>query len=188
MAFQFKIQIKNITKPPVWHRLLMPETISFEHFHEIIQAAFGWQRIHLYRFLQSADSLDEITGIPDDEDSFQFHETRPASEVRLSEIFGSVGQKYLYIYDFGDDWVHQITLEAILKESIIHPVLLAGKGACPPENCGGPWGYAHLKDIMSDKKYPEHKDLKRWLGLKSRQEWDADYLDLEHLKVIVRQC
>jgi hypothetical protein len=189
MAFQFKIQIKNISKPPVWRRLLVPESITFERFHQIIQSAFGWRSIHLYRFSQSTYGSDEIVGYFDEEyvEPFQRYATRAASEVRLPEIFGSVGQKYLYIYDYGDDWVHQITLETIAEESIITPTLLAGKGACPPEDCGGPWGYANLRDIMRDKKHPEYKETKQWLGLKARQEWDADDVDMEFLKMIVRQ-
>jgi hypothetical protein len=187
MAFQFKIQIKNIDRPPVWRRLYIPESITFERFHEIIQAAFGWRRSHLFMFSKSGYGSDEIVGFPDEEynDPFQKYTSRAASEVRLSEIFKNVRQKYLYTYDFGDDWVHQITLEKVTEDSIINPALLAGEGACPPEDCGGPWGYANLLNILSDKKHPEHREMKDWLGLKPRQQWDPDYFDLEMRKILV---
>lgn len=189
MTFQFKIQIKNITKPPVWRRLLVSDSITFEKFHKIIQASFGWHNYHLYQFSRNGYGAHEIIGITDeyDDDDNPFYSKRDASAVRLSEIFGTVGEKYIYIYDFGDDWTHQITLEAITPEHIINPELIAGKGACPPEDCGGPWGYVNLRDILSDKRHPEYKETKEWLGLTPKEEWDADYLDLEYLKAVVRR-
>lgn len=190
MAFQFKIQIKRITKPPVWRRVVVPETATFAYFHEIIQAAFGWHNSHLYQFSKTGYYSNEFIGLifeDDDDDPFAMHLKRDASKVRLSEIFDAAGQKYVYIYDFGDDWTHQITLEAITDAVVITPELLAGKGACPPEDCGGTWGYENLRNILSEKKHPEHKETKEWLGLKAREEWDANYIDLEFLRLKVRR-
>ncbi|REA58465.1 plasmid pRiA4b ORF-3 family protein [Dyadobacter luteus] len=190
MTFQFKIQIKNITKPPVWRRLLIADSATFERFHEVIQAAFGWEDYHMFQFSRTGYGSDEIIGIVDeeeDDDFFMAYTKLDASKVKLSEIFQFVGQKYIYIYDFGDDWTHQITLEAILDDTILNPELLAGKGACPPEDCGGVWGYANLKDILSDNKHPEYKEMKKWLGLKPKQEWDPNFFDLEKQQIAVRQ-
>lgn len=192
MTFQFKIQIKNITKPPVWRRVLIPDSFSFERFHEVIQAAFSWENYHMYQFSSIGYGADEIIGIVDEEDEdyydmFITYEKRDASKVRLSEIFQFVGQKYIYIYNFGDDWTHQITLENVMVDSILNPELLAGKGACPPEDCGGPWGYYNLLDALSEKKHPDRKEMREWLGLKRGQDWDPSFFDLEERKIEVRQ-
>lgn len=191
MTFQFKIQIKNIIKPPVWRRLLVPASFSFERFHEVIQAAFGWENYHLYQFSRSGYGSAELIGIVDEEDDddnpWRPYTKRDSSRVLLSEVFGSVGEKFVYIYDFGDDWTHQITLEDIREERMINAQLLAAKGACPPEDCGGVWGYENLKEVLGDKKHPEHKDMKEWLGMKPRQNWDADFVDMEILKMRVQQ-
>ncbi len=189
MAFKFKIQIKRISKPPVWRRLLVPESITFQRFHQIIQAAFGWYSCHLYQFSKTGYGDKEIIGIPEEEDDNPFfqYSKLDSTKIKLSDIFRQVGQKFVYIYDFGDDWTHQITLEDITEHSIINSELLGGKGACPPEDCGGPWGYQNLMDILDDRKHPEHKDMKRWLGLKTSETWDPEAFDLEVRKTIVRR-
>ena len=64
---------------------------------------------------------------------------------------------------------------------------MAAKGACPPEDCGGVLGYENLKEVFSDKKHPEYKDMREWLGLKPRQSWDLDYIDMELHQALVRQ-
>jgi hypothetical protein len=102
-----------------------------------------------------------------------------AAEMQLKEIFNEEGQKLMYNYDFGDNWEHLIILEKITNETIAQPKLLTAKGACPPEDCGGPWGYENLKVILNDKKHSEHKEMKEWLGMGARQKWDADYVDKE---------
>ncbi len=188
MTLQFKIQLKNITKPPVWRRVLVPDEFSFEDFHLVIQVAFGWQNYHMYQFSDTGYGADEIIGIVENSGlgfSFDGPSTRDASQVRLSEIFGEVGQVYVYIYDFGDDWLHQITLEAITDQPVESPKLLAAKGACPPEDCGGPWGFENLKEILADPKHSEHKDMKKWLGLKPRQQWDPNFVDIAEIKDIL---
>lgn len=156
-----------------------------------IQSAFGWNNYHLYQFSKSGYSSKQSIGIvqeDNDNDFFMGRKELDASQVRLSEIFQLAGQKYTYIYDFGDDWTHQITLEAIFSDTILNAELIAGKGACPPEDCGGIWGYAQLKEILSDRKHPEYKEMKQWLGLRPKQDWDADFFDLEQQQKEVRQC
>ena len=102
-----------------------------------------------------------------------------AEILTLEEIFSREKQTYTYMYDFGDSWEHKITLEKITNEAIETPVLLKGKGACPPEDCGGVWGYEHLKEVLSDKKHPEHKEMREWLGLERGDKWDAEEFDLQ---------
>ena len=79
-------------------------------------------------------------------------------------MINTEGQTFIYIYDFGDAWVHEITLDKINKLNIApSAVLLGGNGATPPEDCGGPEGYKHFKEVLSDRKHPEFNELKKWL-------------------------
>lgn len=166
MTFQFKIQIKNITKPPVWRRIVVPAQTTFIMFHHIIQEAFGWNDIHMYAFSPGGYGTKPWIVEDDDEDADlpTFEDSTSANTTLLSDIFKKKGQTFTYIYDYGDDWTHTITLEEIDKFNIAPSAkLLAGKGACPPEDCGGPWGYEQFKEVMADEKHPHFQEYKEWL-------------------------
>lgn len=188
MTYQFKIQIKNITKPPVWRRITVPSNFTFYEFHLAIQVAFNWGNAHLFQFspqgYASYPQIKQIFG-DEEEDSFFMHrgEVLDASTTKLSFIFSTEKQKYTYIYDFGDDWVHTITLEKILPEKSIFPQCLAGKGMCPPEDCGGTWFYnEELKHILTDKKHPQHKEYKEWYFYEGQKKWDPEEFNLQETK------
>lgn len=89
-----------------------------------------------------------------------------------------IGDEIHYEYDFGDGWQHLIELQKVTSPvpGQMYPQLLKGKGACPPEDCGGVWGYYHLVEAINDPKHEDHKDMKRWLGVK---QWDVHAFDLE---------
>lgn len=184
-AFQFKIQLANIKDPLVWRRILMPANATFVDFHDAIQIAFGWEDYHLFMFSPKGFGSSPVIELKNEDDDFdnpfsRFPEEKlDAETLTLSEIFNNEKQTYTYIYDFGDNWEHKITLEAILHQSIDTPVLLKGKGACPPEDCGSAWGYENLKVVMADKKHPEHKEMREWLGLERGEKWDAEEFDLQ---------
>jgi len=193
MTFQFKIQIKNIKKPPVWRRVVVPADISFKMFHYIIQEAFGWLGIHLYAFSpEGYGSEPWIEGDDEYNDISASEESISANTILLSEVFDTEGETFTYIYDYGDDWIHNITLEKIDRLNIAPTAkLLAGKGTCPPEDCGGAWGYQRLKEVLADKNHPEFENYKEWLFgdeemLEDSQEdeavWDPDDFDLEFEK------
>jgi hypothetical protein len=185
-TFQFKIELEGVADPKVWRRLTMPSNATFLHFHYVIQFAFGWGDGHLFSFseeLYGTPEISELNGFDDD------NEKLDAAELMLSEIFKKENQKFTYVYDFGDSWEHIIKLEKILPETAVYPVCLAGGGKCPPEDCGGAHGYQILKEILADKKHPEHREYKEWLGLKKGENWDAAEFDIqktnEELKDII---
>jgi hypothetical protein len=180
MALQFKIQLKNITSPPVWRRVIVPDTFSFHDLHLVIQAAFPWDNYHLYMFNPKGYSSHPTISLPSD----GWEETEMnAKRTFLTKIFYTEKQTFTYIYDFGDDWTHHIVLEKILPEKVIYPMCLAGKGKCPPEDCGGPWGYENLKETLSDPNSEEHEEMKEWLGLEEGEEWEADFFDLDETNI-----
>jgi hypothetical protein len=161
---QIKVKLLGVTKPPVWRRLQFRADTTLNHLHEMLVAAFGWQDYHMHCF----SSGPEEFGVPDPE--LGFIDER---HVTLGELIGGVGDRLRYTYDFGDDWQHEIVVEELLDPDpeIHYPVLVAAKGACPPEDCGGPWGYAELKDILTNPSHEQHQDMLDWLGLNHASEF-----------------
>jgi len=175
MILQFKIQLASV-KPAVWRRVLVPASFSFDKFHQVIQAAFCWRGYHLYQFSEKGYGSYPTIGIPSDNYDEEFDDSR---KLKLAKIFFIPGQKFVYIYDFGDDWVHRITLEAVLDVKSTKAALLAGKAACPPEDCGGSHGYGNLLEIINSPQHPERAEMLEWLGMDEGEKWNSDYFDFE---------
>ena len=150
MAIQLKIQIQGIKNPPVWRKLLIPDTFNFRQLHYAIQLAFGWGCCHLYQFEKQAYSHDWIIREPQEEDDFWSSEPFLAAKTKVYTFVMYNGVKsFVYVYDFGDSWVHKITIETVTKDKITTPFCLAGKGDTPPEDCGGVYGYEELKELFT---------------------------------------
>ncbi|MBK5202988.1 MAG: plasmid pRiA4b ORF-3 family protein [Prolixibacteraceae bacterium] len=189
MIFQFKIKIKGITKPPVWRRIAVPANFTFSKFHKVIQLTFGWENYHLYDFAEKEyDKTMRIAEISED-DFDDFLPTHDASKFKLSDYFSENTRKLKYIYDYGDSWIHEITLESISNNKTDKAVCLAGKGTCPPEDCGGVGGYEELKyTFLEAPKSEDADEYREWLGLEKNKNWDTDNFNIKsvnsYLKVI----
>jgi hypothetical protein len=161
---QFKITLRHV-RPAVWRRIQVPLKYSFYDLHVAIQDVFGWLDYHLHAFRirnPTTGGTDEI-GIPDDE----YGEPCLAGwEVKLSEYFVTPKRKALYLYDFGDGWEHDVLYEGEIpvEPKVRYPRCVAGARACPPEDCGGPYGYERLLRILADPTDPEHPELLAWVG------------------------
>ncbi len=173
MSLQLKITLNN-SKPPIWRRILVPDHFSFHQLHLAVQAAMNWDNAHLYAFKHP--KIKDDIGIPDPEWD---DGTRDAKNVLIRDEFNKVKQKMTYEYDFGDGWVHTLLLEEITDGKILNPIGISGKGACPPEDCGGLWGYYDLLMRISNQKDPEYEDLRNWLGLADGVQWDPAAFDLQ---------
>ena len=184
MAFQFKIQLRGITNPPVWRKLLVPEQFSFLQFHDVIQAAFGWNGTHLFRFSPNGYNSPTIS-IPNKE--WDMEPVLNCKKIKLTEIFSAPKQKFVYLYDFGDDWFHDIVLEKITDDKLIKADCIDGKGACPPDDCGGAWGYENLKQIVKNPKDEEYKDMRDWLGLASDEVYNPNLFDIDNTRKLIRE-
>jgi hypothetical protein len=133
----------------------------------------GWTNSHLYRFGIGCAEYGE----PDPEYADNGIDMRNAKRTKLNQVVPSEKMRFTYEYDFGDSWEHQILVEKILsaEASAQYPVCLAGKRACPPEDCGGIWGYEELLQIIRDPGHVEHKRMMEWLGgLFDPEEFDID--------------
>ncbi len=185
MVFQFKIQLKGVTKPPVWRKIAIPADFTFLEFHEVIQIAFGWNNAHLFEFKDKEFQSNVRIVIPPEDDFFDpdfFTGTQDSSIVKLSDIFVNKFCKFLYIYDFGDGWVHEITLESTTEDEQKEAVCLSGKGACPPEDCGGIYGYERMKDVFRTNPESEEADEYRdWLILDEDGIWDVNAFDINEV-------
>lgn len=172
-VYQFKITLEEID-PPIWRRIQVPETYSFWDLHVAIQDSMGWTDSHLHQF----EIKNPVTGaeveisIPDEEWE---DESLAGWEVKIADYFSMKNPQALYIYDFGDNWEHTIKLEKILPrdEKVEYPICLEGERACPPEDCGGVWGYVDLLETISDPDNEEYEDTIEWLG----DDFDPEYFD-----------
>ena len=165
--YQFKIKLTGIT-PTVWRRIQVPEDYSFWDLHVAIQDAMGWLDYHLHVFRVHRAHVPEALeiGIPDDYAVVGDPEIHAGWEVPITDLFYTVGDTADYIYDFGDDWRHEILLEAILlrEDRRKYPRCIGGAHACPPEDCGGIPGYHHVLEVLANPDDDEHEEMLEWLG------------------------
>jgi hypothetical protein len=164
-VYQLKITLGGVSRPPVWRRVLVPADVTLGDLHAVIQQAMGWDDYHMHLFSVGGQEY----GSPDPE-------LGHASDrkVLLSQVLVSPGDRLSYTYDFGDDWEHDIVLEETRTAGPeeTYPSCVAGKGACPPEDCGGAWGYAELKETLADPSHEGHQDMLEWLGLDAGRDFD----------------
>lgn len=169
-AYQLKVTLDNV-RPPVWRRLLVPD-MSLADLHWVLQDAMGWEDEHLHEFsagkarfpMDDGEDYGPLFGEP----------SRPESQVTIGQLVAEGHKKLNYWYDFGDDWKHTIQIEKKLApkpgEQPIQCV--AGARACPPEDIGGPWGYAEFLEGLAD---PDDEERSDWLG----GDFDPEEFDLE---------
>jgi hypothetical protein len=178
--FQLKVTLQE-SKPSIWRRILVPDDMTLGHLHEVLQVAMGWTDNHLHQFV----ARGEVYGIPEiDDDGLSGRSSKDENKEKLSNLLGIEKDFLIYDYDFGDNWEHKITLEKIapFDSSVPLPSCIKGKRACPPEDCGGVWGYQDLIAIMSDKSHPEHKDMLEWLG-----EFDPEFFDQNAVNALLAE-
>ena len=160
-VYQLKVTLLE-TSPPVWRRFLVSSDVSLHRLHLILQDVMGWGSYHLYRL--EIESTDYSEPHPDN-DPYQLP-FQDSERARLGTLVVDRGSRFLYEYDFGDSWLHEVTLEDILEHrpGKRYPICVGGQRACPPEDCGGPWGYAELLEVIGDPDHEEHLDMMEWLG------------------------
>ncbi len=139
-VYQLKVSLRDIS-PMIWRRLLVTSDTSMAHLHAILQVAMGWADVHLHRFrIHGKDyGSSRAGGLLFVDDPHQ---------VRLSDFKLHVGERFVYEYDMGGSWHHDIRLERLLPPDPkkTYPVCMNGAGGCPPEDCGGPRGYRILME------------------------------------------
>jgi hypothetical protein len=158
---RLKITLNDV-KPAVLRRVEVPLTLRLDRLHLTIQAAMGWTNSHLYEL--RAGDVGWSTLYPEADWPDDFLDARKA---RLGEVLGDTGTKTLrYLYDFGDGWEHTIKVERLIypEPGVLYPQLIEAAGRCPPEDVGGPWGYAEFVDAINDPKHERHAEFGEWIG------------------------
>jgi Plasmid pRiA4b ORF-3-like protein len=168
-AYRFRITLRDVA-PAIWREVEVPISYTLWDLHVALQDAMGWQDCHLHVFkFRQLDSHDVVeVGIPDPDLPPGADSVLPGWEHRVSEYFPQPGAAAVYEYDFGDGWEHDLVLEAVVRQVAgeKYPRCGGGLRACPPEDCGGPDGYARLLDIMGDPQHEEFESMVTWLGRK----------------------
>ena len=173
VVYQIKVTLKG-SKPPIWRRMQITSDTTLVQFHRILQCVMGWEGSHLYQFVIGGIAHGDpgMVGEWDAED---------ARTGTLAALVRGEKSKLLYEYDFGDSWEHELLVEKILPldEGKRYPVCLTGKRACPPEDCGGVWGYASFLEAIHDPEHPEHEEMLEWIG----GEFDPEVFALDEVNM-----
>lgn len=137
---------------------MVPGSLTLAKLHLLIQGAFDWEDYHLHRF--------EIHGLqygPSDDDYDE--EMLDENEWRIFQLL-RVGDHFIYDYDFGDNWVHDIVVEGAENTSrtLKKALCLDGARARPPEDVGGVSGFGHFLEVMNNPRHEEYVDYVQWHG------------------------
>jgi hypothetical protein len=145
-------------EPEVWRRVVVPSDIVLPDLAQVLIAAMGWEGYHLHQFVVA----DVVTfAMPDEDNEWTIDERK----VTLQQI-SRAGSMLTWGYDFGDGWRHTVVVESAGEPDSKRPApsLIDGAHACPPEDCGGPWGYGDLKQTLADPDHEEYAQVRAWAG------------------------
>jgi hypothetical protein len=167
--YQIKVTLKN-SKPPIWRRIQVPGDVKLSKLHLILQEVMGWADYHLHQFI--VNGIYYSTPHPDD-----FYEVKDERRVALHQVASGEKFKFIYEYDFGDSWEHELLVEKVMppEQGAYYPRCIKGKRACPPEDVGGVWGYDDFLEAIKDPDHPEHEAMLDWVG----GEFDPEEFDLD---------
>ena len=156
-VYQLKITLDNL-EPPIWRRVQV-EDCTLADLHAVIQLCMGWQNSHLHMFDIAGEQYSDPEMGGDSDDLSTHSES-------LAHLVDQGYRTFRYTYDFGDSWEHTVEAEDELpaEPKVKYPRCVEGKRACPPEDCGGPWGYPAFLEAIQNPKHEEHAEMLEWVG------------------------
>ena len=160
-------------EPLIWRRVRVAPSGSLKALHDILQRVMGWEDSHLHEF-RAGELLIGMPDLDDPPENLQDENTWTLGQL----LHGGVSE-FEYVYDFGDDWAHRLIVEPATRGGAAgpSPLCLAGENACPPEDVGGPPGYAAFLRALADSKDENHAQYLQWIG----GLWDAKGFDLNRI-------
>ncbi len=169
-VYQLNVALED-SRPLIWRRVQVLSEVTLPKLHRTLQTVMGWEDYHLHEFRIDGTAYAE----PDPEDHHYGREVADERRVRLASVLPAVGASFEYTYDFGNNWQHDILLEAILpvKPRKQYPVCLAGARSAPPEDVGGIGGYERYLEALFDPTHEDHRNLVAWRG-----RFDPDYFPI----------
>lgn len=161
--YQIKVGLLEIN-PLIWRRFLIPTNVTLHRLHLVLQDVMGWQNYHLYRFRIG----EKEYSTPDPDNGFNELDFKNSYRARLSNLIKEKGSLFVYEYDFGDGWEHQLLVEDIIDRDPKkpYPLCIAGENASPHEDSGGPHGYMEILEIIKNPYHEEFNSTRTWLGKK----------------------
>lgn len=169
---EYHLRIKLNNAPvPVWREIKVPSNTSLEFLAYIIEEAMGWWHEHLHMFRDKDTLYKNRKEIKIERGMLPWGESRnqPTEEYALSDLLNMKGKRIKFEYDFGDSWEHDVWMKGVSDYTDEHQpglYLVKAEGTCPPEDCGGVWGYANLLEIKNkNRKTREEKDRLEWYGI-----------------------
>ena len=154
--YLLKIRLLGI-EPEIWRRFVVPGGIPLDRLHDVIQIVMGWQDYHLHQFTIGRKRYTENPESKEDGLEDGRH--------RLVELIRQKGRTFSYLYDFGEDWEHELVVE---DSRYFNPDLqsaiacLDGARACPPEDVGGVTGFFEFCSALKDPSHEKHVNYKEW--------------------------
>jgi hypothetical protein len=176
--YQFKVTLIGIA-PPIWRRMQLPGGFSLAQLHRALQVAMGWEAYHLYMFRIGSKNYG-----PPDVDEDDDLGLIDAKRTRLSAVLPNVGTTFTYVYDYGDDWEHELLLEAIVMPdpATTYPRCVTGERRCPPEDVGGIGGYTDYLEAMADPNHEQHEEVVIWRGPFDPEDFSVEKVNQELAK------
>lgn len=141
----------------------------------------GWDNSHLHQFIKNRTFYSQKM---EDDDFWDEMDNVDYTDMNISDLLTLEKEKIIYEYDFGDGWEHDVILEKIvpLDKKLDYPVCVKGEMCCPPEDCGGPWGYPEMLAILKDPKNEEYEGYMEWLG----GEFDPEEFDIDDVNELLQ--
>lgn len=175
---RIRIELEG-TDPLVWRELDVPLSTTLAAMHDIIQVVMGWWDYHLYEF----EIADKIYGVPSPDDELYERKVYQARALRLGTVLERGVREFLYVYDFGDNWQHRITVGEVRQgdAGVEYPRFIAGARRAPPEDVGGISGFEEFLEAVSDPEHEDHERMLEWYG----KRFDPEDIDERRLHMII---
>jgi hypothetical protein len=167
------------TDPLVWRDLDLPLSTTLATLHDLIQVVMRWQDYHLHEF----EVGEKVYGVPDPEDAFEDRKVYQEKSIRLGNLIERGVREFLYVYDFGDNWRHRISVQDLRQgdAAVEYPRFVAGARRAPPEDVGSISGFEAFLEAMADPEHENHAPMLEWYG----KTFDPDDIDERHIRMIV---
>ena len=168
---RLRIALREV-EPPIWRVLEVPSRITLIHLADAFLVTMGWLGYHLYEYRIQGQAY----GDPDPDFVYE-RDIKDLRRIRLDSVVPSAGDTFEFLYDFGDGWAHDVVVEAVAppEPRVHYPRVIAGERACPPEDVGGPYGYADFLAAIGDPSSGSHEEMLDWVG----GEFDPEWFDID---------
>lgn len=170
-VYTFKVTLEG-SDPPIWRRFQIEADATLGDLHDALQGVMGWTDDHLHEFIIRRRSYGMV-----DPDDMNLERYLDEEDFILRDLFKRKDFAFTYIYDFGDCWHHEIIFEdkSEANPEVTYPLCIDGARSCPPEDCGGMYGYYNMLDILQDPSDEEYETYREWLS----EDFDPEFFDID---------